>query len=103
MMFKQTSEFEAAFGVQPQVRADLAGVSDAGHTEAPSRAIADKFRHAVAGIAAVFKQWRLRGETRRILSSLDDRMLKDLGLTRSDLGAYGGADDIRWDTIYRWR
>ena len=56
---------------QPQYRASrhdaLHGLSDAGN-------------HFVTAL----REWRRRGRERAELAQLDDRMLKDIGLTRAD-------------------
>ena len=39
----------------------------------------------VAGrVLAIFRDWRRRAHDRAELATLDDRMLKDIGLTRTD-------------------
>jgi uncharacterized protein YjiS (DUF1127 family) len=43
-------------------------------------ALADAWDHAVA----TFHEWRRRARERAELAALDDRMLKDIGLTRAD-------------------
>ena len=45
-------------------------------------------RHALSGagnrLLATFSEWRRRVRARSRLSELDERMLKDIGITRSD-------------------
>jgi uncharacterized protein YjiS (DUF1127 family) len=45
-------------------------------------------RHALSGagnrLLATFREWRRRVRDRRELGELDERMLQDIGLTRSD-------------------
>jgi uncharacterized protein YjiS (DUF1127 family) len=43
-------------------------------------ALGDAWDHAVTGLRA----WRRRSRERGELAALDDRMLKDIGLTRAD-------------------
>lgn len=51
-----------------------------------------------------YSRWRERRKTALALSAMDDWMLKDLGLTRSEPSAFGGDDDIRhWQQTRRWR
>lgn len=42
------------------------------------------FQGALAGIGATVGEWRRRMRARGELSALDDRMLQDIGLSRSD-------------------
>jgi uncharacterized protein YjiS (DUF1127 family) len=46
---------------------------------------------------AAFKRWRKRSKTLHALAELDDRQLRDIGLTRDDwhYHALAGHDDIR--------
>ena len=82
----------------------LTSADESGGMGSLGRRRADVVWRMMKRVVEVYSQWRLRRQTARALSALDDRMLKDLGLTRSDLGAYGGDDDIRqWHTIHRWR
>jgi uncharacterized protein YjiS (DUF1127 family) len=43
-------------------------------------ALSDSWTHATATL----REWRRRTRERRQLAELDDRMLKDIGLTRAD-------------------
>jgi len=47
-------------------------------------------RRAASGVAgrllATLREWRRRAHDRAELAGLDDRMLKDIGLTRADAG-----------------
>ncbi len=49
---------------------------------------------AVKRAGAAYVRWRLRRKTARMLSGLSDDMLKDLGVTRSDLCRYRGKDTV---------
>jgi len=40
----------------------------------------------LVGLVTSYFAWRERGQQRRLLRRLDDRMLKDIGLSRSDVG-----------------
>ena len=42
-------------------------------------------RSALAGIADAFSAWKDRVSQRRTLARLDDRLLRDMGLTRADV------------------
>ena len=46
----------------------------------------------VSGFYRAFKQWRERCRTLRALSKLDDRMLRDIGVTRGDSRPWWFAD-----------
>ncbi|HEV8679582.1 MAG TPA: DUF1127 domain-containing protein [Stellaceae bacterium] len=48
------------------------------------RAALDALSEATAWVLATFGEWRRRSRERAQLAALDDRMLKDIGLTRSD-------------------
>ena len=50
---------------------------------------------AVQSAARAYLDWRMRRATVRILRSLDDRMLRDIGMTRSEVHSvvYGDAQD----------
>ena len=51
---------------------------------------------ALLALHASFKKWRNRRETLRVLADLDDRQLRDIGLTRDDSDSYrplAGVDD----------
>src|SRR5262245_3407300 len=41
-------------------------------------------RHVVGRVLATLREWRRRSHDRAELAGLDDRMLKDIGLTRCD-------------------
>ncbi len=95
----------------------------------PLTSVIGTIGQTVKRVVAAHARWRMRRKTARILGGLSDDMLKDLGLTRSDLRAYEGKegglsddmlkdlgltrsdlrayegkDNIRnWRTIDRWR
>jgi uncharacterized protein YjiS (DUF1127 family) len=48
-------------------------------------AIADRARHAAAMLAEALSEWRERSRQRHTLGRLDDRLLRDMGLTRADV------------------
>ena len=52
------------------------------------------------GAASVAKR-RIRRETQHSLAALDDRLLKDLGFTRSDLGVRMDSESYDWRPIDR--
>jgi uncharacterized protein YjiS (DUF1127 family) len=58
--------------------------------ELRSQAIAGFFRK----ISKVVKSWRLARRNRRVLEQLDDRMLKDIGLTRGEINHVVGAGTV---------
>jgi uncharacterized protein YjiS (DUF1127 family) len=49
----------------------------------------------VLGLYRAFKQWREHRRTLRALAKLDDRMLRDIGLTRGDTRPWWFADKSR--------
>jgi uncharacterized protein YjiS (DUF1127 family) len=82
----------------------LTGADESGGMISLRRRPVDAVWRTMKRAVEAYARWRISRQTARALSALDDNMLKDLGLTRSDLGAYGGDDDIRrWHTIHRWR
>ena len=40
---------------------------------------------AIQSLIAALEEWWVRGQQRRALGRLDDRLLKDIGLTRADV------------------
>lgn len=48
-------------------------------------AIGVRARAALAALAEALSDWHERAEQRRTLARLDDRLLRDMGLTRSDV------------------
>jgi uncharacterized protein YjiS (DUF1127 family) len=48
-------------------------------------ATAGRIRTALVGIFSLFREWRRRARSRAELAALDDRTLRDIGLTRVDL------------------
>jgi uncharacterized protein YjiS (DUF1127 family) len=62
------------------------------HFEAPRRRLGAVPHHRgrrvaselAGGALAIWREWRRRARDRAELASLDDRMLRDIGLTRSD-------------------
>jgi uncharacterized protein YjiS (DUF1127 family) len=48
-------------------------------------AFGERARAALSAIADAFSAWQERVSQRRTLARLDDRMLRDMGLTRSDV------------------
>ena len=61
--------------------------------------VAAMLGHAMAAVA----EWRRRRQTCRALAVLDDHMLKDLGLTRSDLPGWTEGDIRGWRTLKPFR
>ena len=47
--------------------------------------LGERARAAVAALADAFSAWQERVSQRRTLARLDDRMLRDMGLSRSDV------------------
>ena len=54
---------------------------------------------------AAFKKWRRRRKTLRALADLDDRQLRDIGLTRDDTHyhALAGHEDVQPECLRRRR
>ena len=98
-----TTEFDPrVLGQGPIAGAPRA--APATRTTSLHRRIVDAIVALVTQAVATHARRRRQRETARILSRLSDDMLKDLGLTRPDIRAYDGKDDIRnWRTINRWR
>ena len=70
----------------------------------PRRGIAPAALRVMKNVVAFVCRLRRERRTARTLGALDDHMLKDLGLTRTNLRGLGSDDDIRnWRTVNRWR
>ena len=88
-MFHRTSEFDAGFGVQTSRTPEPEGATSQGEAESP-------WRRTFRGVA----QWGVRTGRRRqayrpvrlASEGLSDHMLRDLGISRIDLGVLGGGD-----------
>ena len=52
--------------------------------ESPSQATPHWLRSFLSGVRAVLREWRRRKNSRLELARLDERMLRDIGLTRLD-------------------
>lgn len=52
----------------------------------PLQARAMTRRRTLANLIALYKEWRIRARGRADLAALDDRQLRDIGLTRCDVG-----------------
>jgi uncharacterized protein YjiS (DUF1127 family) len=52
----------------------------------PLQARATARRHTFQNLVALFREWRIRARGRADLATLDDRQLRDIGLTRCDVG-----------------
>ena len=89
------------------IRGVIPGITGTGQTvdmPAPRRGIARAVLRAMKAAVGALARRRRERKTARTLGALDDDMLKDLGLSRSDTRALRGKDDIRnWRTINRWR
>ena len=48
------------------------------------RALRDRVRPIVGQAVALLREWRRRARSRQELARLDDRMLRDIGVTRVD-------------------
>ena len=74
------------------------------HTVSLWHRIVSCTERATKKAAAGFSDWREHRKTVLALSALDDRMLEDIGLARSEIGAFGVGYDIhRWREIDRRR
>lgn len=51
-------------------------------------AISEAVGRAVGGLARRYRIWAQSRETRRILLGLDDRMLRDIGMTRAEVNLF---------------
>lgn len=60
---------------------------------------AHAFLFPFAGLYQFLRRWQTRRETTQLLHSLDDRSLRDIGLTRSDIerAAHATEFDPRWN------
>lgn len=67
---------------RPIVTTAGAGIADIGVTD--QGAGLDALRRGGRRLAALLRLWRRRRRDRRELTRLDDRTLKDIGLTRGD-------------------
>ena len=48
-------------------------------------AVGVRARHAMVSMVCAFYEWRERTRQRKMLARLDDRLLSDVGLSRSDV------------------
>ncbi|GEM_PF-558065 len=51
---------------------------------ARSHAPRDRFNHAIRRGLVTLREWRRRSRERYQIAALDDRMLKDIGISRAD-------------------
>jgi uncharacterized protein YjiS (DUF1127 family) len=49
------------------------------------RGLAPRLRQGLSSVGALLQEWRRRGRSRAELAKLDDRMLRDIGITRGDV------------------
>lgn len=49
------------------------------------RGLRHSLRHALGWIVAVVREWRRRARSRAELAMLDERTLRDIGITRADV------------------
>jgi uncharacterized protein YjiS (DUF1127 family) len=75
------------------MRSELIEMYGATEVAAP-RGWLHRLTDAVQSTARAYLDWRLRRATVRILTSMDDRMLRDIGMTRSEIHSvvYGDAE-----------
>lgn len=91
-MFYRTSEFDAGFGVQPDEITELKRADGPGRPASPWRRTIEAFGQ---WSAHAIRRRQTHRPARLTLDGLSDHMLSDLGLTRTDLGALGGAEAFR--------
>ena len=99
-MFYRTSEFDAGFGVQTSKTPEPEGATSQGEAASP-------WRRTVHGIVEWGARTGRRGQAHRPVrlapDGLSDHMLRDLGISRIDLGVLGGGNPFgpRSSTIRR--
>jgi len=49
------------------------------------RGLAPRLRQGLSFVGALLQEWRRRSRSRAELAKLDDRMLRDIGVTRGDV------------------
>ena len=100
MMFYRTSEFDAGFGVQPDEIPGQKQAEGPDHRKSAWRRAVDAV--VDSGTRAIRRRPARRPQ-RLTLDGLSNHMLRDLGLTRADLGALGGMDASRPWSRTDWR
>jgi uncharacterized protein YjiS (DUF1127 family) len=70
----------------------------AGRVPQFGKLLAGAFRNAAAFVAAR----RVKRQQRQVLSQLDDRMLKDIGIDRRDLPGWPEGEIRGWSSLQPW-
>ena len=104
LMVHHTTEAKMRFGARTIIVPGVTGTGRAILVSSPRRGMAARGPAGNEDGCRGHRASTPKRRTARTLGALDDHMLKDLGLTRTDPRGLGSKDDIRnWRTINRWR
>lgn len=101
-MYYRTSEFDAGFGMQPSAISEPTR-GGARHAETRWRAAVRTIGHLAKRVADAYRQRRNDRRAWIALDMMDDHMLRDLGINRTDFGPRGRDHAFRsWSRMTRW-
>ncbi len=78
------SELQEEYTMQTLTNKTVTFIPDNTLTNEPARSISGNMKIQLAKIWRLLRMWRQRSQQRRALAQLNDFMLKDIGISRSD-------------------